>query len=167
MTLVQEGEISMKVGSLGHIAIRARDIDASLEFYCTRLGFPEMLRLHYDDGSLFLIYLRVTDEQYLELFPEGVGPAVPGREAVGLNHFCLTVENIDRTVEELGAAGVSLSRPLKTGADGNRQLWIDDPDGNRIEIMEMARDAMQFEAIARLRRGEAAIAKTTSVPRPA
>jgi lactoylglutathione lyase len=156
----------MDVSSLGHVAIRAKDIDASLEFYTKRLGFPEMLRLHYDDGSLFLIYLRITDEQYLELFPEGVGTTAPGRETVGLNHICLTVSDIDRTVVELSEAGVSLSRPLKIGADGNRQLWIEDPDGNRIEIMEMARDAMQFEAIARFRRGELGIARTTSVPRP-
>jgi lactoylglutathione lyase len=157
----------MDVTSLGHIAIRAKDIDASLDFYTRRLGFPEMLRLHYNDGSLFLIYLRITDEQYLELFPEGVGSTVPGREAVGLNHICLTVQDIDRALVQLTEAGVQLSRELKTGVDGNRQAWIEDPDGNRIEIMEMARDAMQFDAILRLRRGETAITQTTSAPRPA
>jgi lactoylglutathione lyase len=156
----------VKISSLGHVAIRAKDIDASLDFYVNRLGFPEMLRLHYEDGSLFLIYLRITDEQYLELFPNGVGAAAARADAVGLNHLCLTVADIDETVRELGAAGVSLSRPLKVGADGNRQLWVEDPDGNRIEIMEMAQESMQADAILRLRRGEAPIARTTAVPRP-
>jgi lactoylglutathione lyase len=38
------------------------------------------------------------------------------------------------------------------GADGNRQCWIADPDGNRIEFMQMSPSCMQLDAIARLRR---------------
>ena len=37
------------------------------------------------------------------------------------------------------------------GLDHNRQCWIEDPDGNRIEFMQMSRDSMQAEAIRRLR----------------
>ena len=156
----------VKFASLGHIAIRAKDIDRSLAFYTQKLGFPEMLRLFYDDGSLFLIYLRITDDQYLELFPQAVGDRAPGREAVGMNHLCLTVENIDRTLGELAEAGVPLTRELKVGADGNRQAWIEDPDGNRIEVMEMAKDSMQSQALRRLRAGQGPIAKQTANPRP-
>jgi hypothetical protein len=39
------------------------------------------------------------------------------------------------------------SRLIKTGADNNRQAWIQDPDGNRIELMEMVPGALQFKAI--------------------
>ena len=66
---------------LGHVALKVRDLDASLEFY-RKLGFPEMLRLLDKDGA----------------------------------------------------------------------PWIEDPDGNRIELMQMAPDCLQLEAIARLRR---------------
>ena len=48
-------------------------------------------------------------------------------------------------------AGVDLLSPIKMGADGNRQAWIEDPDGNRIELMEMAPDCLQLKAIARLK----------------
>ena len=41
--------------------------------------------------------------------------------------------------------------PLKTAIDGNRQAWLEDPDGNRIELMEMAPDCLQYKAITRLR----------------
>ena len=54
---------------LGHMALKVKDVDRSMAFYSGVLGFPEMLRLHHDDGSLFLIYLRVTDDQYIEIFP--------------------------------------------------------------------------------------------------
>ena len=39
--------------------------------------------------------------------------------------------------------------------DGNRQAWIEDPDGNRIELMEMAPDSLQLKAVERLRAGPA------------
>ena len=35
-------------------------------FYTGKLGFAEMLRLDHEDGRLMLIYLRITDQQYLD-----------------------------------------------------------------------------------------------------
>jgi lactoylglutathione lyase len=140
------------ITSIGHVAVRVADIDRSLAFYTGRLGFPEMLRLHRDDGSLWLVYLRITDEQYLEVFPDAAGWRAPPEDANGLNHLCLTVDDIEAVVARLAERGVPLFRPLKRGADGNRQAWIEDPDGNRIELMEMASDGMQVRAIEHLRR---------------
>ena len=152
--------------SLGHVALRVKDMERSLDFYVRQLGFAEMLRLNYADGSLFLIYLRITDTQYLELFPNGVGDKAPAREALAINHFCVTTDDIDRTLRELAEAGIPLTRPLKLGADDNRQAWIEDPDGVRIEIMEMARNSMQAQALHRLHEGERPIERTTEVPAP-
>ena len=153
--------------SLGHVALRTRDIERSIAFYTQKLGLAEMLRLTYDDGTLFLAYLRITDTQYLELFPYGTGTTTPGRDVVAINHLCLTVENIDTTLAELAAAGVPLTRDLKLGADGNRQAWIEDPDGTRIELMEMAKESLQETAIKRLSEGQGPITVPTTTPRPA
>ena len=60
--------------------------------------------------------------------------------------------DLDDVLRQLDERGVALSRPLKLGPDGNRQAWIEDPDGNRIELMEMAADGLQAKAIERLRR---------------
>jgi lactoylglutathione lyase len=137
--------------SIGHVAIRVKDIDRALGFYAGRLGFKEMFRLHRDGGGLALLYLRVTDDQYLELFPDAAGERAPPPEANGLNHLCLTVADIEAVVQELAERGVPLSQPIKRGADGNRQAWIEDPDGNRVELMEMAPNGLQAQAIRRLR----------------
>jgi lactoylglutathione lyase len=152
---------------LGHVALKVKDIDRSMAFYNGVLGFPEMLRLHHDDGSLFLIYLRVTDEQYIELFPDAENDQAPGVNANGVHHFCLTVDRLEPVVEALVAAGgkpyawtkdasgasalLPSEKPvIGNGLDGNRQSWLQDPDGNRIELMEMAPDCLQYQAIRRL-----------------
>jgi lactoylglutathione lyase len=136
---------------IGHVALKVADIERSLEFYRDRLAFDEIMRLNHDDGRLWLVYLRVTDTQFLELFPGGEGDRAPGRDATAVNHFCLESADLDATASALRAAGIALTVQPKTGADRNRQCWIEDPDGNRIEFMQMMPDAMQFEAIRRLR----------------
>jgi lactoylglutathione lyase len=137
----------LTVSHVTHVALRVRDIDRSLAFYVGKLGFSEMLRLERD-GRLWLVYLRITDEQYLELFPDGEGERAAAATAVGYNHMCLAVPDIDVTLRELEAAGIPLYRPKMMGADGNWQAWIEDPDGHRIELMQMMPDSLQAAAIA-------------------
>ena len=140
------------INGLGHVAIKVTDLDRSLDYYVNKLGLPEMMRLEKDDGSVWLVYLRITDEQYLEVFPGAENDRAPGWNANGMNHMCLAVDDIDVVLAQIEAAGLQLLLPLKTAIDGNRQAWLEDPDGNRIELMEMAPDSLQFNAIRRLRR---------------
>ena len=143
--------------SLGHVAIRVKDVARSLAFYVGKLGFAEMFRLHRDNGDLWLIYIRITDGQYLEVFPDAAGERAADRSANGLNHFCLTVGDMNDVLRQMEQAGIRLSQELKIGPDGNRQAWIEDPDGNRIEMLEMAPHCMQSEAIDRLARERTAL----------
>ena len=141
------------LSGIGHVALKVADIGRSLEFYRDRLGFAEMMRLNNDDGSLWLVYLRITDTQFIELFTGGQGLRAPSHEATAINHFCLETADLDVTAARLRDAGVKLTVEPKMGLDGNRQCWVEDPDGNRIEFMQMSRESMQAEAIRRLRGG--------------
>jgi lactoylglutathione lyase len=142
----------LTVASVAHVAIRVKDPERSLAFYVGKLGMQEMMRLDRD-GRLWLLYLRITDDQFLEVFPDGQGEAAAPREAVGYNHMCLEVADIDAALHELAGAGVPLVRDKQMGADGNWQAWIEDPDGHRIELMQMMPDSLQARAIARMRAG--------------
>ena len=139
------------VKSIGHVAIRVKDIDRSLDFYVKKLGFPEMFRLYRDDKALWIVYLRVTDNQFIELFPDAIGERSPPAEAIGLNHLCLECEDIDVALADLAMRNVALYRPKKMGADNTLQAWVEDPDGNRIELMQLGKDAMQTAAIQRMK----------------
>jgi lactoylglutathione lyase len=137
----------LTISSIAHVAIRVKDVDRTLDFYIGRLGLREMMRLDRD-GRLWLLYLRVTDNQFLEVFSEGTGERAADREAVGYNHLCLEVADIDVALRELEAAGVPLARDKQMGQDGNWQAWIEDPDGHRIELMQMMPDSLQAKALA-------------------
>ena len=133
--------------TLGHINFKTRDLKASIKFYET-LGFKAFLELTDEAHQPWIVYLRFGDELYLELTGGGKDRA-PGPEPTGFNHMCITVSNIEEAARELEAKGLKLMNPLKLskGLDNNRGAWVEDPDGNRIELMEMAPDCVQYDAI--------------------
>lgn len=142
------------ISQIAHWALKVHDLERSLAFYRDTLGFDEMLRLSKTDGPpeghFSLVYLRVTDLQYLELFPDGRGEDAADERTTGMTHICLQVDSIAKTANQLRSLGIALYRPERLGLDGNNQCWILDPDGNRIEFMEMLPGNMQDAAITRL-----------------
>ena len=140
--------------TLGHINFKTRDLQASIRFYET-LGFKAFLELTDEDHKPWIVYLRFDDQLYLELTGGGIERS-PGPEPTGFNHMCITVSDIEAAAKELEAKGIKLMNPLKTskGLDNNRGAWVEDPDGNRIELMEMAPDCVQYDAIKAFNAGK-------------
>lgn len=133
---------------IGHTAFDCYKFEETLDFYTRILGFEEMFRLHNDEGTLWIIYLRVNDEVFIELFPKtGEMPARGG----SYSHLCLEVDDIEMVVKNVTEQGVQLDSGINQGKDGNKQAWIKDPEGNRIEFMQMAPDSLQMRAIERIK----------------
>lgn len=134
---------------LGHVAFCITDVERALDFYCGKLGFREAFRLEREgEYSPWIVYIQVVDNQFIELFPGAQGENVP-RPPVGYNHLCLVVDDLQATLRELAARGLEITdRPLQ-GLDNNWQYWIDDPDGNPIELMQIMPDSPQAVANAR------------------
>ncbi len=126
----------MAIIDLAHPAFTCHDIDASLAFY-EKLGITESFRLHHDDGSLMLIYLHVAGDRFIELFPNGPSPEERAAKQ-SFMHICLMVEGLEAYVEDVRAKGITIDIEPKMGLDFNMQAWIADPDGNKIELMEIS-----------------------------
>jgi len=128
------------ITDLGHPALRAYDLDASLEFY-RKLGLTESFRLNHDDGSLMLVYLHVGGDRFLEIFPNGPEPDLS--HVHSFHHLCLLTDDLRATVENLRSQGVTIEQEPKMGLDQNMQAWIRDPDGNPIELMQLSEASPQ------------------------
>ena len=128
---------------LSHVALWVTDIDRSLDFYLRIPGLTEHFRLHKEDGSLWLIYLRVGPNQFIELFPRAQGSYQRLTHA-GYSHCCLEVDDMQAWYRSLIKAGITPKSEPKMGADGSWQVWIDDPDGNPIEFQELAPGSMHL-----------------------
>jgi len=138
------------ITQLAHTAYRVRDLDASLAFYA-KLGISEAFRLNQDDGSPWIVYLQITRDQFLELFPGATQPIESTWESIGYHHFCLQVDDLEAAVAELVSRNVTIDRAISLGKDNNLQAWIVDPDGNRIELMQISPESPQAAAGAAYR----------------
>ncbi|MDA1193091.1 MAG: VOC family protein [Candidatus Poribacteria bacterium] len=127
---------------LGHVAYRINDIDASLAFYCDKLGLTEAFRMNNDQGYVWIIYVRLNADNFLELFPGGENAVEMPPRPIGYAHLCLRVDNLDATIAELASRGIEVDN-IRKGKSGCLQGWVTDPDGNRIELMEILPDSLQ------------------------
>jgi lactoylglutathione lyase len=143
------GRRTTLITDLGHLAFTAYDLERSLAFYA-KLGLHESFRLHHEDGTLMLVYLHITGDRFIEVFPNG--PAPDPQRPGSFMHLCLLVDDLRGTVEQFQKEGVAIEQEPKVGLDHNLQAWIRDPDGNPIELMQLVEISPQ----RRVARGEKA-----------
>lgn len=112
------------------------DVDAALEFYCERLGFREDMH----PAPTFAMLSR--GDLRLVLSAPGGGPG--GGQAMadgtlpepgGWNRFQLEVEDLESVAAELREQGVPFRNEIVMGV-GGKQVLIEDPAGNLVELFE-------------------------------
>lgn len=111
------------------------DVETAIEFYTRHLGFS--LDLHPAPGFAML---SRGDLRLLLNAPGagGAGQEMPdGRrpEPGGWNRIQLQVDDLDREVRNLRSAGARFRNEIVTG-QGGKQILLDDPSGNPIELFE-------------------------------
>lgn len=115
------------------------DVDAAIEFYCTQLGFHEDMH----PAPTFAMLSRGDLRLVLsapgggpgggQAMPDGTVPA-PG----GWNRFQLEVADLEATTDALRRAGAHFRNEIVDGA-GGRQILVEDPAGNPVELFEPSR----------------------------
>lgn len=121
------------------------DVDAAIRFYCGELGFEEVM--HPAPAFAMLSH----GDLRLVLSAPGGGPgggaAMPDGtvpEPGGWNRFSLEVPDIEATVERLRTAGVRFRNDIVTGV-GGKQILVEDPSGNPVELFEPIRDEARLD----------------------
>jgi len=113
-----------------------KDVDAAMDFYCGQLGFREEMH----PAPTFAMLSR--DDLRLVLSVPGGGPggghAMPDGtlpEPGGWNRFQLEVEDLASTVDALREGGAHFRNDILVGM-GGKQILVDDPSGNPVELFE-------------------------------
>jgi catechol 2,3-dioxygenase-like lactoylglutathione lyase family enzyme len=119
------------------VAVRyiVRDIDSAVTFYTGILGFHA--DMHVKDafamlslGNLKLFINKPGAGGAGQSMPDGTVPA-PG----GWNRFQITVDNLEATVSDLKKKGAKFRNDIVTG-NGGKQVLLEDPSGNLIELFQ-------------------------------
>jgi catechol 2,3-dioxygenase-like lactoylglutathione lyase family enzyme len=129
-------------------------LQRALDFYCNKLGFSEAFRLEKEgQPSPWIVYIQVAPGSFIELLPDpqDAPGTLPARDAqASYKHACLLVDDLPATLRELTARGLEISGSPIQGMDTNLQYWINDPDGNPIELMQIMPTSPQAAADARI-----------------
>jgi lactoylglutathione lyase len=117
-----------------HTMLRVRDLDAALDFFCSKLGLVELRRKDSERGRFTLVFLgsgAEGDEAMVELTHnwDEDEPYETGRY---FGHLAYAVEDIYALCTRLQEAGVTILRPPRDG----RMAFIKSPDGHSIELLQ-------------------------------
>ena len=115
-----------------HTMVRVTDVDASLDFYCNKLGLQELRRYDSEKGRFTLIFLAAPgdEEAQIELThnwdPEEYG------EGRNFGHLAYQVDDIYETCQRLMDGGVTINRPPRDG----HMAFVRSPDNISIELLQ-------------------------------
>jgi catechol 2,3-dioxygenase-like lactoylglutathione lyase family enzyme len=122
------------------------DVDAAIGFYCTELGFAEDMHPAPSFAMLSRGDLRLVlsapggGPGGGQAMPDGTTPQ-PG----GWNRFQLEVEDLETLVTRLRDHGARFRNDIVTGV-GGKQILLEDPAGNPIELFEPILPEARLEA---------------------
>ena len=122
-----------------HTMVRITNIDASIDFYCNKLGLIEFSRKEYEKGEFTLIFLCAPDDlklaeqdrkPLLELTYNWDKETYTGGRNFG--HLAFRVQNIYETCQKLLDNKVIINRPPRDG----HMAFVNSPDGISIELLQ-------------------------------
>ncbi|MGP1253840.1 MAG: VOC family protein [Kiloniellales bacterium] len=123
-----------------HSMVRISDVDASLDFFCNKLGLVEVERMDNEKGRFTLIFLAAPEDVERAKSPQRA-PMVelthnwdPEDYDGGRNfgHLAYRVEDIYAVCQRLMDGGVTINRPPRDG----RMAFVRSPDGISIELLQ-------------------------------
>jgi len=115
-----------------HTMVRVSDLDASLDFYCNKLGLQEIRRVDHEAGRFSLIFLAPEGQEECPLELTYNWDPESYDEGRNFGHVAYEVDDIYETCERLMNAGVTINRPPRDGW----MAFIRSPDNVSIELLQ-------------------------------
>ena len=121
-----------------HTMVRVSDLDASLDFYCNKLGLTEVRRKDVPQGRFTLVFLAAPgqEEAQLELTLNWDPEDYSGGRNFG--HLAYAVDDIYAVCQTMADGGVTINRPPRDG----HMAFVRSPDGISIELLQKG-DALE------------------------
>src|SRR5215468_4313760 len=124
-----------RILGIAHMAVFVSDLQKARAFYKDFLGYEEPYTLKRDDRSDRIAFIKINEDQYLELFAEN--PKQDGH----LNHISFFTDSAEGMRAYLASQGIKAPEKVGKGKIGNSNFNITDPDGHTVEIVQYEPDS--------------------------
>lgn len=115
-----------------HTMIRVSDLEATLDFFCNKLGLKEIQRREVEQGRFTLVFLAAPGDEDAQIELTYNWDPEEYDEGRNFGHLAYCVKNIYATCEHLRNEGVTINRPPRDG----RMAFIRSPDNISIELLQ-------------------------------
>jgi len=115
-----------------HTAIRVRDLEASLAFYCGTLGFRELHRFQGHRRPCTIVFVAQPGDDRSQMELVWYHDPAERERMVGYSHLGYEVDNIYETCRELLDRGAVLNQPPSDGF----MAFLRSPDGVSFELLQ-------------------------------
>jgi lactoylglutathione lyase len=122
---------------IGHNAMNVLDMEKMLDFYTGALGFQRAFEIPRD-GKPWIVYLKVGGGGFLELFYDGEKDREDnyGPDLIGYHHWSINCAGLSALRERISARGYGVPDTASREAGGGQSIWVHDPEGNALEIVQ-------------------------------
>ena len=124
-----------------HTMVRVTDIDASLDFYCNKLGLEELRRIDNEAGRFTLVFLAAPGDSDAQVELTHNWDPEPMNGGRNFGHLAYSVENIYVTCQRLLDGGITINRPPRDGY----MAFVRSPDNVSVEILQHGQPLAQEE----------------------
>ena len=115
-----------------HTMVRVSDLDASLDFYCNKLGLAELRRVDVKAGRFTLVFLAAPGDEHAQVELTYNWDAEKLESGRSFGHLAYRVNDIYETCQRLMDGGVTINRPPRDG----RMAFVRSPDNVSIELLQ-------------------------------
>ena len=115
-----------------HTMVRVTDLDASLDFYCDKLGLEELRRFEVEAGRFTLVFLAAPGNDVAQVELTYNWDSLPYPSGRNFGHLAYEVDNIYEICQRMMDAGVVINRPPRDG----HMAFVRSPDQISIELLQ-------------------------------
>lgn len=112
--------------------VRVSDLEASLDFYCNKLGLTELRRKEVEKGRFTLVFLAAPGDEDAQIELTYNWDSEDYGEGRNFGHIAYAVDDIYALCQRLMDGGVTINRPPRDG----HMAFVRSPDNISVELLQ-------------------------------
>jgi catechol 2,3-dioxygenase-like lactoylglutathione lyase family enzyme len=129
---------------VANIGLKTDDLKGAEDFYGSELGLKDAFSLLRPEGGLMLVYFKVNDHQYVEVYPDLKNP-----DQDRLDHIAFETTDIQKLRDYMATRGAKVPDQVGKAPDGNLTFEVTDPDGHTVEFVQYTPGSLQSKNVGK------------------
>ena len=141
-SMATQRSMAQQVGlRVNHVGISVKDMNSAIVFYTKTMGFREAYTLRDGSGNPTMAYIQVSRETFLELAPANAN------RPPGFSHVGIEADDVRAAASRLRQSGAQVTDPRLAENTGATLANVTDPEGLRVEFLQLNPESLQRKAI--------------------